>query len=138
MYTTYNCSYMYIHAHVYFVQISVLEEANKAHPGVWWWVKADGCDITAGLGESVRNEWSGDVDLADGTLETLQGEYMRRRAFVNGLGLEGRQGQWDVSTDLLTLHSELTADLNFIGSGTCVLCVYIYAYIHVRVHFHSF
>ena len=47
----------------------VLEEANKAHAGVWCWVTGDGCDITAGLGESTRHVWSGDVDLeAAGTV----------------------------------------------------------------------
>ena len=44
----------------------MLEEANKSHPGAWWWIKGDGTDVTAGLGESVKHIWSGDVDLADG------------------------------------------------------------------------
>ena len=110
----------------------VLEEANKAHPGVWWWVKGDGCDITAGLGESVRYIWSGDVDLADGKLQALYDEYLRRRMFVEGLGLDGRQGRWDISTDLLTIASQLTADMDFIASGTpactCTCILYFYCY----------
>ena len=106
----------------------VLKEANKAHPGVWWWVKGDGCDITAGLGESTRHVWSGDVDLADGKLQALYDEYLKRRKFIEGLGLDGRQGQWDISTDLLTLESELTTDMDFIASGThtCTCTVYIH------------
>ncbi len=43
-------------------------EASQAHPGSWWWLKADGCDITIGLRESTKLEWSGDVDLNDGSL----------------------------------------------------------------------
>lgn len=97
--------------------MSVLEEANKAHPGVWWWVKGDGCDITTGLGESVRNVWSGDVDLGDGKLQALYNGYLKRRKYMKGLGLDGRQGQWDISTDLLTLESDLRADIDFITSG---------------------
>ena len=75
------------------MQISVLDEANKAHPGVWWWIKGDGCDIKAGLGESLTHVWSGDVDLCDGSLQALYNNYMKRRSFVEGLGLEGRQGR---------------------------------------------
>ena len=46
--------------------------------------------------------------------------------FVEGLGLDGRQGQWDISTDLLTLASQLTADMDFIASGTpACTCTYI-------------
>lgn len=39
------------------------------HPDSWWWVKADGVDLVPGLGESMRREWSGDVDLNDGSLQ---------------------------------------------------------------------
>ena len=47
------------------MQYSVLEEAAHAHPNAWWWIKADGADLLSGLGESVKGEWSGDVDLND-------------------------------------------------------------------------
>ena len=110
----------------------VLEEANKAHPGVWWWIKGDGCDITSGLGESVKHIWSGDVDLGDGKLQALHDEYRKRRHFVEGLGLDGRQGQWDISMDLLTLESALAADLDFIVSGT--VTVYMYTCMHLCLH----
>ena len=98
----------------------MLEEANKSHPGVWWWVKGDGTDVTAGLGESVKHIWSGDVDLADGKVQVLYGDYMNRRAFVEGLGLGGRQGRWDISSDLRTIESQLTSDMDFLVSGTCI------------------
>lgn len=45
----------------------MLDEAVQSHPNAGWWVKkADGTDLVSGLGESIRGEWSGDVDLNDG------------------------------------------------------------------------
>ena len=44
-------------------------EAARTNPDVWWWLKANGCDITKGLKESVKLQWSGDVDLNDGALQ---------------------------------------------------------------------
>ena len=102
----------------------MLDEANRAHPGVWWWIKADDCNIRAGLGESVKKICSGDVDLADGKLPALYDQYIKRRAFVEGLGLEGRGGRWDISNDLAALESDLTHDMKFIAAGT-----YMYNYI---------
>ena len=58
---------------------------------MWWWIKGDGCNITAGLGETVRHVWNGDVDLAYWKLQALYEEYIKRRTFVGGLGLEAQQ-----------------------------------------------
>ena len=44
----------------------MLDETARLHPNTWWWIKADGVDLVSGLGESVRGEWSGDVDLNNG------------------------------------------------------------------------
>ena len=74
----------------------------------------------AGLGESVKHVWSGDVDLVDGKLQELYDEYLKRRSFVEGLGLGGRQGQWDVSNDLVAIESQLTSDMDFIVSCRAV------------------
>ena len=79
--------------------------------------------ITAGLGESMTHVWSGDVDLADGKLQSLYDEYIERRKFVERLGLDGRQGRWDINIDLATLKSQLKDDMEFITSGMCV-CAY--------------
>ena len=94
-----------------------MDRANEAHPGVWWWVKGDGTDVIAGLGESVKHVWSGDVDLADGKLQALYDEYLQRRSFIEGLGLGGRQGQWDISNDLTMFESQLTLDIDILASG---------------------
>jgi len=54
---------------VHFIQGAVLDDTAKYHPDAWWWLKADGCDINPGLKESVKRQWSGDVDLDDGLLQ---------------------------------------------------------------------
>ena len=100
----------------------MLDEANKAHPRVWWWVKGDGCDIKAGLGESLTHIWSGDVDMCDGSLQELYKSYMKRRSFAEGLGLGGRRGRWDISIDLSTVESEMVSDIEFITEGIMLMC----------------
>ena len=41
--------------------------------------------------ESLRREWSGDVDLGDGQLEQLHQTYMQLISFIQGIGLEKRK-----------------------------------------------
>ena len=94
-----------------------MDRANEAHPGVWWWVKGDRTDDIAGLGESVKHVWSGDVDLADGKLQVLYDEYLQRQSFIEGLGLGGRQGQWDISNNLTMFKSQPTSDIYILASG---------------------
>lgn len=49
---------------------------------MYWWIKADGCDVVEGLSESMSKVWSGDVDLADGELEKTYEAYRKRLNFV--------------------------------------------------------
>ena len=42
------------------------EVVANAPKGTTWWIKGDACDVVSGLGESVKGEWSGDVDMSDG------------------------------------------------------------------------
>lgn len=49
----------------------MLDAAASAHPNSWFRVKADSVDIVAGLGESLRLQWSGVVDLNVGELSKL-------------------------------------------------------------------
>ena len=51
---------------------------NEVLPDVKWCIKSDGWDVIAGLTESMRLEWSGDVDLNDGRLQKQYDEYMKR------------------------------------------------------------
>lgn len=50
------------------IQKGLLDDAAETLPDESWWIKSDGCDVVAGLTESMRGEWSGDVDLGDGSL----------------------------------------------------------------------
>ena len=52
------------------LQFHILDQASQAQPDVWWWIKADGCDVLPGLGESVSGIWSGDVDHNNGALQS--------------------------------------------------------------------
>ena len=60
---------LHIHRPFVYLQVSVLDQAASVHPDSSWWIKADGVDVLPGLGESMRMEWSGDVDLNDGALQ---------------------------------------------------------------------
>ncbi|CAB4026452.1 Hypothetical predicted protein [Paramuricea clavata] len=44
---------------------SALKFLHNAYPNGRWWLKSDDTDIQEGLRESMRNEWSGDVDIGD-------------------------------------------------------------------------
>ena len=39
-----------------FVQGGILDEAVKVLPDADWWIKSDGCDVVAGLIESVTSQ----------------------------------------------------------------------------------
>ena len=58
----------------------------------------DGADVVKGLGESMRLQWSGDVDLADGALQRAHEAYTDRLKFIEKLGLG--KGDWETSTHL--------------------------------------
>ena len=103
----------------------MLDEAKRSHPDAWWWIKADGCDLTVGLAESVSHVWSGDEDMCDGKLQRLYTEYTNRRQFATGIGLDGRQGMWDISTDLITCQQQLEDDLLFVSSGWYQMSIFV-------------
>ena len=56
----------------------MLDAALRSNPNAQWWLKGDGCDIVAGVGESVRLEWSGDKDLDTGELAKTYAAYRSR------------------------------------------------------------
>lgn len=84
----------------------MLDAAASAHPNSWFWVKADGVDVVAGLGESLRLQWSGDVDLNDGEL-SKQYQLYRSLAFVGSLASTSTR----LLDNLEKLHGELATDL---------------------------
>lgn len=56
----------------------MLARAAESDPDTWWWIKGDGVDVVKGIGESVRGEWWGDVDLNDGALGLLYQDYKKK------------------------------------------------------------
>lgn len=95
----------------------MLDQAASIHPHSWWWVKADGVDVVPGLGESMRMEWSGDVDLNDGKLQQQYSSYIEQLDFIRKLSLGGDHSK--LLEDLLSLHEHLGSDLKCIN--TCKL-----------------
>lgn len=91
---------------------SVLDKAAEAHPNCWWWLKADGCDVTKGLMESTTMQWSGDVDLNDGQLQEQYRAYKKRLSFVAGIGLEG-----DNVDALQFIFEEVSENVEYIHSS---------------------
>ena len=96
----------------------MLDAAVKANPHAIWWIKGDGCDVVPGLCESVRQKWSGDVDLNDGSLQNSYKLYLSRLDFVTELGLGTRRERGTILVDLLSIHQTLKSDKDFIIKGT--------------------
>lgn len=82
-----------------------------------WWIKGDGCDVVKGLGESVRLEWSGDVDLNDGKVLALYKQYRECLDFISKIGLKERRAMTTLQQDLVAARTAVTADLAFISTG---------------------
>jgi len=93
----------------------VLDEAAKQNPDAWWWLKADGCDINKGLKESRRLEWSGDVDLADESLQEKFLKYKERLKAAENIGLHDE----DVAPGLSSVVDAIGKDLEFLQAGMC-------------------
>lgn len=79
------------------IQVEALKTAKRHNPNGQWWIKADACDMRAGVMESMRHEWSGDVDLGDGQLQALHQQYMELLDFVKGSGLNRRKPSAEIS-----------------------------------------
>ena len=104
-------------------QISVLDEAARVHPDTWWWIKADGVDLVSGLGESVRGVWSGDVDLADGSLKKAYDAHQTRLMFVKRIGVETRSDSSIILKDLMMLEQLVMEDLKHISACKFLCCI---------------
>ena len=83
-------------------------------PNAWWWIKGDGVDVVKGIGESVKGEWSGDVDLNDGKLDDLFQEYKGALESASRIGL-GNSAQ--VHADLTAAFDSVQHYLTFIHDG---------------------
>jgi hypothetical protein len=75
------------------------------------------------LTESVRLEWSGDVDLGDGSLQKQHNYYLLRIKTVKSMNQQLYDSIQRKNTidDLQTIMSSLEKDLLFIPSGNVEL-----------------
>ena len=71
----------------------------------------------SGLCESVRQKWSGDVDLNDGKLEKYYVAYLSRLRFVSGLGLGYRMDRVILADDLKEIQQQLQLNKDFVTKG---------------------
>ena len=95
-----------------FMQTTVLDQAMAAFPASTNW--GDAVDLVAGLGESVKGEWSGDVDLGDGRLQEMFKEYQRRLQMMARIGLKDRRESSVIFADLKQEYALLGNDLEFL------------------------
>ena len=83
--------------------------------GVSTVIHYDGCDVTQGLIESTKLQWSGDVDLNDGSLQKQYEAYRKRLAFAENIGLDEEHS--DVIGQLTSVSKDISDDLELIHSG---------------------
>ena len=72
---------------------------------MWWWLKADGCDPNKSLKESARLQWSGDVDLNDGSLQKQYKVHKARLEVAAKVGQKG--GKQGALNDLKVVQTEI-------------------------------
>ena len=73
--------------------------------------------MVAGVSESVRKEWSGDVDLNDGRIKQMHDTYLNRLRSTRGIGLGRRMAYSHLQQDLAQLEMDLTNDISFLSTG---------------------
>lgn len=88
-------------------------------PDVSWWIKSDGCDVVAGLTESMRSEWGGDIDLGDGKLQKQYEKYLSRLQLVKSIvrTIDDAHQRALIVHDLREIMKNLDDDLSFIPTG---------------------
>ncbi|KAJ7325365.1 hypothetical protein OS493_029916 [Desmophyllum pertusum] len=92
------------------LNLSALKHLHGIHPSARWWLKADGTDIQVGLRESMRNEWSGDIDWGDGELQKRHDDYIKYLEFVRGIGVKQRRSYASIKDDLQKQHEKMVEE----------------------------
>ena len=105
----------------------MLHKAFESDPNTRWWIKGDGVDVVKGLCESVKGQWSGDVDLNDGQLDVLYQEYQLQLNTAKQIGLRERKSNCLIHVDLSAVLQQLVEELEFLHSGR-LLILYLYNY----------
>jgi len=104
------------------LKVNVIDEAAKVSSNdSWWWLKADGCDVLKGLKESTKMEWSGDVDLADGSVQKQHDKYKQRLDRAGKVGLN----RASATRELEEVLTNVKKDLEFLHSGNVYCLMYV-------------
>ena len=90
---------------------------HSIYPTARWWIKADGTDIQVGLRESMKNEWSGDIDWGDGDLQRRHGDYIKYLQFVDGIGVKQRRAYACIKADLEKQLQNVREENEFLVAG---------------------
>ena len=80
-------------------------------------MKADGCDLTCGLGESIKSKCSGNVNLNDGKPKEVSEAYTKQLEFVKQVGM-GSPDTAHLLHDIDTCIDQIKEDLDFITFKT--------------------
>lgn len=99
------------------LKVEALVHAAHKSSDARWWLKADSCDLTAGLFESVRGKWSGDVDINDGKVAELYQLYQSHQKFCESLGLKEPQTIPHVKAQVQEMRDTILSDLEYISTG---------------------
>lgn len=97
--------------------MAALKHLQGIYPSGRWWIKGDGTDIQAGLQESMRNEWSGDVYLEDGNLKEKHDGYVKYLEFVRGIGVKQRRSYESIKVDLQKQLERMVPERLFLHEG---------------------
>ena len=102
--------------------MTLLRRAAAEQPRGDWWIKADSCDLSAGLMESVEGKWRGDVDLNDGQVNQLYKSYLERQQLCSRFGLKEPRSMITVATQAENIRNNvIKPDMAFISKGTLIL-----------------
>lgn len=96
-------------------QVAALDQLKTANPDGRFWLKLDATELKEALMESFSGVWNGDVDLGDGKLEELRGEYDQRVALASRVATIDNQG--DLKLELRKCVDSLEDDISFLDDG---------------------
>ena len=65
----------------------------------------------------MKNKWSGDVDLGDGSVERLHDDYMEQLSFIKNIGLKYHRSDDKITLDLSRVKHQLEESMTFLTNG---------------------
>lgn len=71
--------------------------------------------MVSGLGESTKGEWSGDVDLNDGSAQQLYSSYKKQIEFISGISME--KDDRSLKQNIELLMQQVIEDVNFVSTS---------------------